>query len=99
MLLDKLVDNDLKDVLLDKTNKGNHNMLKLNRIMLGMLLSVLLVSVFLILIFLTLNTLISNKESNRKYDGFRSVMAICELNDETVFMNTPPEDFEKIKSV
>ena len=97
--LDELVDNDLKDVLLDKTNKSNYNMLKLNRIMLGMLLSVLLVSVFLVLIFLALNKLISNKESNRKYDGFRSVMAICELNDETVFMNTPPEDFEKIKSV
>lgn len=97
--LDELVDNDIKDVLLDKTNKSNTNMNKLNRIMSGMLVSVFVLTIILVCIFLSLNKIIHDKKNSKKYSEFRSVMCVCELNNETVFMNTPPKDFEKIKKL
>ena len=97
--LDELVENDIKDILLDKTNKSNTNMTKLNKIMLSMLISSIALFVVLLLIFLSLNKLFDSKEQRRKNSEFSGVVGVCEVNDEVVFISTPTPDFEKIKKV
>ena len=96
--LDELVDNDIRDILLDKTNKSNNNMNKLNKIMLSMLISSVALFIVLLLIFLSLHTISEGRKgkSNRSYRG---IIGVCELNDEAVFISTPSPDFEKIKKV
>lgn len=93
--LDELVENDIKDILLDKTNKSNNNMHKLNRIMLGVLLSLMGFLIVTVFIFLDINK--STKKVSDRHLEYRGIMAICELNDETVFISTPSSDYEKIK--
>ncbi|MBQ6498171.1 MAG: helix-turn-helix transcriptional regulator [Bacilli bacterium] len=95
--LDELVENDIKDILLDKTNKSNNNMHKLNRIMLGVLLSLMSFLIVTVFIFLDINK--SAKKVSDRHLEYRGIMAICELNDETVFISTPSSDYEKIKSL
>ena len=95
--LDELVENDIKDILLDKTNKSNNNMHKLNRIMLGVLLSLMSFLIVTVFIFLDINK--STKKVSDRHLEYRGIMAICELNDETVFISTPSSDYEKIKSL
>ena len=94
--LDELVDNDIKDILLDKTNKSNDNMNKLNRIMLGVFLTMMAFFVVLVLILISINKSLGHGNT-KDYSKYRSVMAICEINDEAVFFNTPASDFVKIK--
>ena len=96
--LDELVDNDIRDILLDKTNKSNNNMNKLNKIMLSMLISSIALFIVLLLIFLSLHT-ISEGRKGKSNSSYRGIIGVCELNDEAVFISTPSPDFEKIKKV
>ncbi len=96
--LDELVDNDIRDILLDKTNKSNNNMNKLNKIMLSMLISSIALFIGLLLIFLSLHT-ISESKKEKSNSPYRGIIGVCELNDEAVFISTPSPDFEKIKKV
>ena len=96
--LDELVDNDIRDILLDKTNKSNNNMNKLNKIMLSMLISSVALFIVLLLIFLSLHT-ISEGRKGKSNSSYRGIIGVCELNDEAVFISTPSPDFEKIKKV
>ena len=95
--LDELVENDIKDVLLDKTNKSNDNMHKLNRIMLSILITTALFLIVLIMIFVMIANQF-NGHSNKHHE-YRGAMVICEINDEAVFISTPVSDYEKIKKV
>lgn len=97
--LDELVENDIRDILLDKTNKSNINMNKLNKIMLSMLISIIVLIVILLLILMSLNAITEGKKKSDKYREYRGVMAVCELDDDAVFISTPAADFEKIKQV
>ena len=97
--LDELVENNIRDILLDKTNKSNINMNKLNKIMLSMLISIIVLITILLLILISLNTISNGKKKSDDYTNYRGVMAVCEVNDEAVFISTPAADFEKIKQV
>ena len=94
--LDELVENDIKDILLDKTNKSNNNMNKLNKIMLSMLISSIALFIVLLLMLFSLNTISSRKKDNKRYD---EVTVVCELNDEAVFLSMSEPDFAKIKKI
>lgn len=101
--LDELVENDIKDILLDKTNKSNTNMHKLNRIMLGVFITMTMFLIVMILTFVTISDAIAdnanNKQYNEKHSRIDTIIGVCEVNDEAVFINTPSADFEKIKVV
>lgn len=98
--LDELVENDIKDILLDKTNKSNTNMHKLNRIMLGVFITMTIFLIVMILTFVTIsNALADNNKYNKKRSKIDTIIGVCELNDDAVFINTPASDFEKIKKI
>lgn len=97
--LDELVDNDIKDILLDKTNKSNANMHKLNRIMLCILISSM---IFLFIMALILVMLVNAQKDNgnrKRHYEYRGVMAVCEIDDKAVFISTPQSDYIRIKNL
>lgn len=98
--LDELVENDIKDILLDKTNKSNTNMHKLNRIMLGVFITMTMFLIVMILTFVTIcDAIADNNKHDEKHSRIDTIIGVCEVNDEAVFINTPSADFEKIKVV
>ena len=97
--LDELVENDIKDILLDKTNKSNDNMRKLNRIMLCILISTMIFLIMLLLLLMIIIGEINKVNKTSNYYEYRGAMVICELNNEAVFISTPVADYEKIKAV
>ncbi len=97
--LDELVENDIKDILLDKTNKSNDNMRKLNRIMLCILITTMIFLIMLLLLLMIIVCEINKTNKTTKHHEYRGAMVICELDDEAVFISTPISDYEKIKAV
>ena len=97
--LDELVENDIKDILLDKTNKSNDNMRKLNRIMLSILITTMIFIIMLLLLLMIIVSEVNKTNKISKHYNYRGAMVICELNDDAVFISTPVSDYEKIKAV
>lgn len=97
--LDELVDNDIKDILLDKTNKSNANMHKLNRIMLCILISSMIFLFIMALILVMLVNAQKDSGNRKRHYEYRGVMAVCEIDDKAVFISTPQSDYIRIKNL
>lgn len=94
--LDELVGHDLKNVFVEKVNKNNLSMMRLNKIVFSLFLTTF---AFLFVLVLILLSIYKTLKEPKKHADINKIDIVCETNSEKVFVTTSKDNFDKIKNV